>query len=60
MDLFFFKNLFFNLEKTGPDGNRCKSKEAKDTGYNLLLSLIKALKPRELFEFLNNFLMPMI
>ena len=60
MELFFYKNLFFHPEKTGPDGNRCKSKEARDTGYHLLLSLVKALKPRELYFFLEDLLMPMI
>ena len=60
MDLVFYENLFFHPDKTGPDGNRCKSKEARDKGYLLLLTVVKALKPKELCEFFENYLIPTI
>ena len=61
MQLAFFENLLYFPGKTLGEGqNKCKSNAARTQGYKLLLKLIKALRPKELCNFLEQYLWPVI
>jgi hypothetical protein len=61
LDVCFFENLFYVPEKTTSVGyNKCKSNEARTQGFKLLLKLVYAFKPREMSNFLENYILYMI
>ena len=58
---FFYENLYYMPSRTTSiDQNKCKAKTSRTRGYKLLYKLIKAFKPKEMCEFLELYLWPMI
>ena len=56
----FWVNLFVHSEHTPADlGNKCKTKESRSSGMNLLTSLIKAMDPEEVHDFMTRCLEPL-
>jgi len=58
---FFYENLYYMPARTTSiDANKCKGKNSRTAGYNLISSLIKAFKPKEMGDFLEFYLWPFI
>lgn len=60
-DEIFYELLFYHPLKTkSANENKCKTKEARPVGFSLLQSYIEALEPKELNEFLENYIWTLI
>lgn len=58
---FYYENLYYMPERTTSTfQNKCKSVQSRTAAYKLLYKLLKAFKPKEMAEFLEDYLWPMI
>ena len=58
---FYYENLYYMPERTtSTSQNKCKTQQSRTAAYKLLYKLIKAFKPKEMAEFLEDYLCPMI
>lgn len=57
---FFYENLYYMPERTTNTQNKCKTNKSREHAYKLLYKLMKAFKPKEMAEFLEEYLWPMI
>ena len=61
VDEIFYENLFYHPDKTkSATENKCKTKEARPVGFNLLQKYVEILEPKELAEFLENYVWNLI
>ena len=57
----FYENLYYVPGKTrNSNQNKCKVTNSRTIAYKLLYRYLKALKPKELVQFLENDLGPMV
>lgn len=57
---FYYELLYYMPNKTKGTENKCKSKNSRTQAYKLLYQLTNLFKPREMCDFLENYLWPMI
>ena len=57
---FFYENLYYVPERTTNAQNKCKSTASRTNAYKLLYKLVNNYQPKEMAEFLEDCLWPMI
>ena len=58
---FFYENLYYMPSRTTSlVGNKCKGKTSRTAGYKILYRLTRAFRPKEMGDFLEHYLWPMI
>ena len=57
---FYYEMLYFIPDRTTRTQNKCKAKRSRIEAYKLLYQLTNTFKPKEMAEFLEDYLWPMI